>query len=82
MLRDANDPNSGLSQDARDFIKKNNGNKVPEGYEVSHEKPLYTAKTVEQKREIDKTDNMKTQRKKTHRDRHKPCGDQYHDYPR
>jgi hypothetical protein len=82
LLRDANDPKSGLSQEARDFIKDNNGYKVPKGHEVSHEKPLYTAKTVEGKRELDKANNMKTMEKKAHRDRHKECGDQYHKYPR
>jgi len=82
LLRDANDRNSGLSQEARDYIKKHNGNKVPEGHEVSHEKPLYTAKTIEGKKELDKADNMKTMEKKAHRTRHKECGDQYHKYPR
>ncbi|WP_110955872.1 hypothetical protein [Anaerosinus massiliensis] len=82
LLRDANDPNSGLSPEAREYIKKTKGNNVPKGYEVSHEKPLYTGKTVEQKKELDKMDNMKTQEKKFHRSRHKECGDQYHDYPR
>jgi hypothetical protein len=82
LLRDADDPNSGLSQEARDFIKKTDGKKVPEGYEVSHEEPLYTGKTIEQKKKLDVADNMKTQLKEIHRNRHKPCGDQFHDFPR
>jgi len=81
-LRDANDPNSGLSQEARDFIKNNNGNKVPKGHEVSHETPLYTEKTVEGKKKLDVEKNMKTSDKKIHRSRHKSCGDQFHDFPR
>ncbi len=48
LLRDANDPNSGLSNRARKFILDNKGNKVPKGYEVSHEKPLYNT-LVQQK---------------------------------
>ena len=80
LLRDANDPNSDLTPEAREFIKKNNGNKVPEGYEVSHEEPLYTRTTHEGKAELDTADNMKTQPKTTHRQRHMICGDQYHDY--
>lgn len=81
LLRDADDPNSGLSQKQRDYIKATNGNNVPPGMEVSHETPLYTAKTVEGKRALDVSDNMKTQNKAEHRARHKVCGDQYHDYP-
>lgn len=82
LKRDAEDPNSGLSDEARDFIRKTKGDKVPEGYEVSHEKPLYTEKTPKEKRKIDKEWNLKTQEKSTHRGRHKVCGDQYHEYPR
>ena len=82
LLRDANDPKSGLSQEARDFIKDNNGYKVPKGHEVSHEVPLYTEKTVEGKKKLDVAKNMKTMDKKNHRDRHKACGDQFHDFPR
>lgn len=80
LLRDAADPNSGLSKSARDQIKKSKGNKVPRGHEVSHEKPLYTRRTPAGKRKLDKADNMKTQRKADHRKRHKECGDQYHLY--
>jgi hypothetical protein len=39
LLRDADDPNADLTPEAGQFIKDNNGNKVPEGYEVSHEEP-------------------------------------------
>ncbi|GGE45592.1 intein [Pedobacter psychrotolerans] len=80
LLRDAADTNSGLSDKAREFIKKNDGNKVPKGHEVSHEKPLYTRRTSEGKRKLDKAENMKTQQKAAHRKRHKECGDQYHKY--
>jgi hypothetical protein len=79
-LRDADDPNSGLSDRARKFIKKHDGKKVPKGHEVSHEEPLYT-KPVQDRGELDVADNMKTQRKSEHRQRHKACGDQYHLYP-
>jgi hypothetical protein len=82
LLRDANDPNSGLSPEARDFIKNNDGKKVPKGYEVAHKKPLYTKKTVEAKKELDKADNMETIPKKEHRDSHKTCGSTFHKYPR
>jgi len=80
LLRDADDPNSGLSPEAREEIKLTKGNKVPDGYEVSHEEPLYTRTTHEGKTELDKADNMKTQKKETHRARHEKCGDQYHEY--
>ncbi|NQX37663.1 intein C-terminal splicing region/intein N-terminal splicing region [Pedobacter steynii] len=80
LLRDAKDPKSELSDKARDFIKKNDGNKVPKGHEVSHEKPLYTRTTPAGKRKLDKASNMKTQQKAVHRKRHKECGDQYHKY--
>lgn len=79
LLRDADDPNADVSPSARKFIKKHKGNKVPKGYEVSHEEPLYT-KPVSKRGELDVADNMKTQPKKKHRARHKNCGDQYHDY--
>jgi hypothetical protein len=82
LLRDADDPNSGLSQEARDFIKKTDGKKVPEGYEVAHKKPLYTKKDIDGKKELDKADNMNTIPKKVHRDSHKTCGSTFHDYPR
>lgn len=80
LNRDALDPNADLSDEARDFIKKNDGKNVPEGYEVSHEEPLYTRRTPEGKKEIDVADNMKTQPKDVHRARHKICGDQYHEF--
>jgi|GEM_PF-4383687 hypothetical protein len=81
LLRDADDPNSGLSDRARKFIKKHNGNLVPSGYEVSHEVPLYT-KSKGERCKLDVADNLKTQRRSEHRKRHRPCGQQYHDYPR
>lgn len=80
LMRDAKDPNSDLSDRARKFILDNKGNKVPKGYEVSHEKPLYTRRSVEGKKKLDVESNMKTQRKSAHRKRHKKCGDQYHIY--
>jgi hypothetical protein len=80
LLRDAADPNSGLSKKARDEIKKSKGKNVPKGHEVSHEIPLYNARTVAGKRKLDKAKNMKTQRKSDHRPRHKICGDQYHKF--
>jgi Pretoxin HINT domain/Domain of unknown function (DUF4280) len=80
LLRDAADPKSGLSKNARDQIEKSTGKKVPKGHEVSHEKPLYTRRTPAGKRKLDKAENMKTQRKSEHRQRHKQCGDQYHQY--
>jgi len=80
LLRDANDPNSDLTPEAREFIKKHNGEKVPEGYEVSHEIPLYVEPTKAGKKELDVSDNMLTQPKDKHRARHKKCGDQYHEF--
>mgnify|MGYP000936896083 CR=1 FL=1 len=80
LLRDADDPHADLSDEAREFIKENNGKKVPENYEVSHEEPLYTRSTHEAKAEIDVAENMKTQPKDVHRARHKICGDQYHQF--
>ena len=80
LLRDADDPHADLSDEAREFIKENNGKKVPENYEVSHEEPLYTRSTYEGKAEIDVAENMKTQPKDVHRARHKICGDQYHQF--
>jgi hypothetical protein len=82
LLRDANDPNSCLSQEARDFIKKTDGKKVPEGYEAAHKEPLYTEKTIEGKKKLDIVDNMETQLKKIHRDSHKKCGYVFHKYSR
>ena len=80
-MRDADDPNSGLTAEQRKYIKDNNGYKVPKDMEVSHETPLYTAKTYEGKQALDVADNMKTLPKIDHRARHKVCGDQYHDFP-
>ena len=79
LLRDADDPNSDLSETARKSIKRTGGDKVPRGYEVSHEVPLATV-PKEERCELDTADNMKTQPKKTHRQRHMICGDQYHDF--
>lgn len=81
MLRDAKDPDSGLSPKARAFIIKHKGDKVPSGHEVSHETPLYTEEKKD-RCDLDNAANMKTQQKSVHRKRHKRCGDQYHDFPR
>jgi hypothetical protein len=81
LLRDANVPKSMLSQEARNFIMQTDGHKVPEGYEVSHKKPLYIEKTIEGKKALDIADNMETIPKKMHRDNHKKCGKTYHKYP-
>ena len=80
LLRDATDPNSSLSPRARAFILKRDGNRVPYGYEVSHETPLYTLPLAERCR-LDSPQNMKTQRKSEHRPRHRRCGDQFHRHP-
>ncbi|MEI7870067.1 MAG: hypothetical protein WCI11_19460, partial [Candidatus Methylumidiphilus sp.] len=80
LLRDAKDPNSGLNNRSRKQIIDSKGKTVPKGYEVSHEQPLYTRGTNEGKAKLDKAENMKTQRKSEHRDRHRQCGDQYHEY--
>ena len=82
LLRDAKDPNSKLTKEQREFIKANNGDRVPPGMEVSHEEPLYTAKTIEEKKALDVADNMKTMDKFTHRARHMICGDQFHLFPK
>lgn len=79
LLHDAADPNSGLSPTARRFIIKNNGNLVPDGYEVSHEEPLYTLPRAI-RCTLDYAENMKTQRKSVHRKRHKQCGNQFHTF--
>jgi len=81
LLRDAEDPGSGLSPRARAFIVKFGGRRVPYGYEVSHEKPLYT-KSRSTRCKLDRASNMKTQQKTVHRKRHKKCGDQFHEYKR
>jgi 5-formyltetrahydrofolate cyclo-ligase len=62
LLRDAHNLDNDLTKKARDFIKKNKGKKVPKGYEVSHEIPLYTRRTAAGKRKLDKVGNMKTQK--------------------
>lgn len=80
LMRDAKNPKSDLSKEAREFILKHKGQKVPKGYEVSHEIPLYTRRTAEGKRKLDKARNMKTQPKSKHRARHKICGNQYHKF--
>jgi hypothetical protein len=77
LLRDADDPDADLDPKARAFIKENNGDRVPKGYEVSHEVPLYT-EPKESRCQLDTADNMKTQPKDEHRKRHEICGDQYH----
>ncbi|SMB87955.1 Zn-binding Pro-Ala-Ala-Arg (PAAR) domain-containing protein, incolved in TypeVI secretion [Pasteurella testudinis DSM 23072] len=78
LLRDAKNPKTDLDNKARQYIQDNNGKKVPKGYEVSHEEPLYTADTIDKKKKLDIADNMLTQRKDKHRMRHKICGEQYH----
>jgi len=79
LLRDADDPASGLGDKAGDFIKRTKGKNVPKGYEVSHEKPLYK-KPPGERCTLDKAENMKTQSKEVHRARHEICGDQYHEF--
>ncbi len=81
LLRDAKDPNSGLSPEARKFIIASGGDNVPPNHEVSHEKPLYT-KPYSKRCTLDKAWNMKTQPKPEHRVRHEKCGDQYHQFPK
>ena len=80
LKRDAIDSSSDLSAAARTFIIRHDGYKVPKGYEVSHEEPLYTMPNSERCK-LDTADNMKTQPKPKHRERHDQCGDQFHDYP-
>jgi hypothetical protein len=80
LLRDAKDPNSGLSDRARKKILATNGNNVPTGHQVSHEEPLYTLDKSE-RCTLDNADNMKTQHKSVHKKRHQKCGDQYHAFP-
>jgi len=79
LLRDATDPKSGLSASARKFIIRTKGDKVPSGYQVSHEVPLATVPKKD-RCDLDTADNMKTQPTKEHRQRHMVCGDQYHDF--
>lgn len=81
LLRDAEDPNSGLSQRARDFIIATGGELTPRGHEVSHEEPLYT-KPRGERCKLDKADNLKTQQRAKHRARHRRCGQQYHKFPK
>ncbi len=51
---------------------------MPKGYEVDHTKPLYTKKTIEGKRKLDKAENMKTMKKSAH----KKCNKvKFHKYP-
>jgi len=82
LLRDAQDPNSGLSDRARKQILRFNGKKVPKGYEVDHVKPLYTKQTIEGKKALDNVDNLKTIRKSEHKKLHTKCNkEKYHKYP-
>ena len=80
LLRDAEDPESELSDRARAFIRRTGGYRVPPGWEVSHEKPLYTEARSERCK-LDEPSNMKTQPRAVHRKRHEKCGDQFHEYP-
>jgi Domain of unknown function (DUF4150) len=81
LLRDAEDVDADLDEDARQFIRDHNGDNVPPEHEVSHEEPLYT-KPKGERCKLDKADNMKTQPTAEHRQRHRSCGDQFHDFPR
>lgn len=81
LLRDARDPKSGLSDRARAFIIRHDGHRVPWGYEVSHETPLYTEPRAK-RCTLDTAENMKTQQRWVHRKRHKKCGDQFHEFRR
>ncbi|MET4083232.1 hypothetical protein ABIB40_003201 [Pedobacter sp. UYP30] len=78
LLRDEGDPNSRLSDDARQFIKDTKGKNVPEGYEVHHKKPLAMSATLEGKANLDKAGNMETIPKSEHTDLHVRCGDAFH----
>lgn len=80
LLRDASDPDSELSERARTFIRRTGGYRVPPGWEVSHEEPLYTLPRAE-RCTLDAATNMKTQPRSVHRKRHEKCGDQFHEYP-
>lgn len=79
LLRDAEDPSSGLSDEARQFIREHDGMRVPPGHEVSHETPLYTLPKPD-RGTLDVSDNMKTQERETHRKRHQVGGDQHEEY--
>lgn len=79
LLNDAANPKSDLSPTARRFILKHRGYRVPRGYEVSHEKPLYMEPRAT-RCTLDHAGNMKTQQKSVHRRRHKKCGDQFHKF--
>lgn len=81
LLRDADDPGSDLSERAREFIRRTGGHRVPPGYEVSHEEPLYTLPRDE-RCTLDEPGNMKTQPRRVHRKRHRKCGDQFHTFKR
>ena len=50
LKRDAADPSAPLDDNARDYIRETNGEKVPPGYEVSHEVPLKTAETIKKRK--------------------------------
>jgi hypothetical protein len=80
LLRDAKDPKSQLSPEARKQILVSKGQKVPKGYEVSHKEPLFTRTTTKGKQKLDKASNMETISKSAHRNLHKCCGYQYHRY--
>ena len=59
-------------------IEKYDGNIVPEGYEVSHRKPLYSAQTLGELINLDKVKNMEILKHDDHKDTHKKCGNTYH----
>lgn len=82
LLRDANDPASALTKEEREFIKKHKGKRVPPGRQVAHEKPLYTGRTIAEKKKLDTVDNMRTLPKDEHMKSHEKCGFTYHKYPK
>lgn len=78
LQRDAADPDSKLTKEQRDFIKENNGHRVPKDCEVSHNEPLALGNTYERKKALDTADNMTTMQKTEHRALHMTCGSTYH----
>ncbi|WP_461532117.1 PAAR-like protein [Sinomicrobium sp.] len=82
-----------LDPEARKYIEKNNGRKVPNkkynkdydgsvDYVVHHKKPLYTETSIDGKRALDKSPNMETIPSQKHVETHSTCGPTYHRYPR
>ncbi|MFD2287258.1 DUF4280 domain-containing protein [Pedobacter petrophilus] len=82
LIRDAKDPNSGLSDKARKEILQSKGDNVPKGHEVDHTEPLYTGRSIAEKQALDKEYNMKTMRKSEHKKLHTRCNKvKFHKYP-